>query len=245
MSEGICWICLNEKTLTGEHKFKASDLRSEFGRERMSKLVRGTGTENLEEIQGVKSKKAKFKNSICADCNGSLTQNSDNAYSIFVDMLLNSSECKEDLYAIFNTKEFLNGTSDICIDLYRYFGKLLGCHIVENNLVVPESLRSFVANENDKVCIYLQLDFDEFSQDVKNLLAEKGDVSGYVGHGGLVAPCHKDTHVPLRFLSSYTIDIIKFVFWHDLKESYIEKNYFPGSALFALTQAVLIRDGYI
>jgi len=240
-----CWICLKQTTLTGEHKFKASDLRSEFGREKMSKLVRGTGVENLEEIQGVKSKKAKFKNSICVNCNGSLTQGADNAYLTFVDMLPDSPKDTEDLYAVFKTKEFLNGTSDMSIDLYRYFGKLLGCHIVENHLLVPESLRSFVACENDNVCIYLQLKFDEFSQDVKRLLAEKGDVSGYVGHGGLTVPCDKNTHAPLCFLSSYTKGIIKFEFWHDLKEEYLKENYCSDSVLFNLTQNALNRDGYV
>ena len=240
-----CWICLNQKPLTGEHKFKASDLRSEFGREKMSKFVRGTGIKTHEEIQGVKSKKAKFKNSICAECNGSLTQAADKAYSTFVDMLPDSPKSIEDLYAIYDTKQFFNGTSKECIEVYRYFGKLLGCHVVENDLLIPESLRSFVASENDEVCVYLELKFDEFSQEILQLLAEKGDAQGFVGHGGLTIPCDRGNHKPQRFLSSYTKGIIKFEFWHDLKFNYLNQHYYPESRLFELTQNALKRDGFI
>jgi len=241
----LCWICLDKKPLTGEHKFKASDLRNEFGREKMSKLVRGTGIDTLEEIQGVKSKKAKFKNSICANCNGSVTQKADEAYSTFVKSLPESPNTVEDLYEVFETADFLNGTSKKCIELYRYFGKLLGCHIIENDLVVPENLRSFVASENDEVSVYLKLNFDEFARNVTNLLAENVGYSGYVGHGGLCVPCNRETHVPQRFVSSYTLGTVMFEFWHDLKPNYLTENYYPSSALYLLTQGALKRDGHI
>lgn len=245
MKAELCWICLDRKPLTGEHKFKASDLRSEFGREKMSKLVRGTGIDTLEEIQGVKSKKAKFKNSICANCNGSVTQKADEAYSTFVNSFPNSPKTIEDLYKVFETEDFLNGTSKKCIELYRYFGKLLGCHIIENDLVVPENLRSFVACENNEVSVYLKLNFDEFARSVTELLAENGDSSGYVGHGGLIVPCNKGTPVPQSFSSSYTLGTVMFEFGHDLNSNYLAENYYPDSALYLLTQGALKRDGHI
>lgn len=245
MSLDVCWICLNTAPLTGEHKFKASDLRRQFGQDKMSKLVRGTGVDDLDDVQGVKSAKVKFKSSICANCNGSLTQDADISYSDFIKSLPSDAESVEDLYNVFQTKPFNNPNSKKFIDLFRYLGKLLGCHIVENGLEVPEELRSFVACENDLVCIYLELDLDEFSKKITKVLISTPDEIGYVGHGGLTVGCDKKNYQPKDYQSSYTIGHNRLNFWHVLSSTYLEKNYFENSNLSNFTLNALKRDKFI
>ncbi len=245
MTVGVCWICQNTAPLTSEHKFKASDLRSEFGKEKMTKLVRGTGLNGLEPLQGVKSRKAKFRSSICVTCNGSLTQDADNAYSKFIKLFPQGAKTEKDLYSVFEEQPYSSTNSKELINLFRFFGKILGCHVVENGLSVPEHLRSFVACEHNNVCIDLELGFDEFSQEVTDLLTSAGDVSGYIAHGGLTVQCDRVSAQPNSYETSYTVGKVKLTFWHNLNEVYLQSYYYEGSNLFDLTRNALKRDGFI
>jgi hypothetical protein len=76
-----CWICSSIRDLTGEHKFKASDLRRHFPGETM---VVGRPNERRKVAHGPNSVHLKYESRICGTCNSSTTQASDRAYDALI-----------------------------------------------------------------------------------------------------------------------------------------------------------------
>ncbi|MEP5633930.1 MAG: hypothetical protein ABJP79_18790 [Tateyamaria sp.] len=71
-----CLLCGSVGALTGEHKIKASLLKSEFGKRHM--VMAGKSTPKI--LQSPRSKSAHFDAKICRECNSSRTQKGDRAF---------------------------------------------------------------------------------------------------------------------------------------------------------------------
>src|SRR5687768_15532036 len=85
-----CWIC-GQPATTGEHRFKASDLRSTFPKTSQSEPLRlNSAIIKNRRVGSVRSDILKFPNSLCHDCNTTRTQPYDRAWELLSSELRNN-----------------------------------------------------------------------------------------------------------------------------------------------------------
>ena len=157
--------------------------------------------------QSSKSKHLKFPPSICHKCNTSTTQHSDLSYDLFVRSAeekarsgVHPQEALEDNY-------FLDKNNFLA--LFRYFAKLMGCHLHESGVPIPLHLARFVAQQTDRNCIWL-------STCLNPGLSISVEPEGFAAHGGLVTITKEPTLHPIRFHSARMIGSIRMIFWYDM-----------------------------
>ncbi|MCD8454072.1 hypothetical protein LNJ08_06660 [Tenacibaculum finnmarkense genomovar ulcerans] len=140
-----CWIC-GELADSEEHKFKASDLKRNYGKKFKAYYIE----DEITPIDTFKHKKVKFDKIICEYCNVKRTRKHDDAYDIF------TKYSELNFEKLLNEKviDFKNVYGDSWKEqkrnLYRYYAKHAGCKIIENeyneNL---SSLASFIKGKNE------------------------------------------------------------------------------------------------
>ncbi len=146
----VCWICGSQDKLTHEHKIKASDIRRVFG----NQSVKVVADEQIRVAQGPKSKHLKFKSRICLNCNSAITQDADRAYDTLITALRDAGADFNDIEGALN--RILIPASSSYLPTFRYFAKLLGCHLADFGAPIPTHLAAFVAGKTDTNCIWLR-----------------------------------------------------------------------------------------
>ncbi|MBO9587859.1 hypothetical protein [Devosia sp.] len=207
---GSCCLCgANAVVLTGEHKVKASALKKEFGNRPL--YIGNVEHGPMRYAQGTKSKAFHFNSKLCADCNSSRTQGADRAFDKFNS---NATQlCAEGAPPefAFMDEAFLEGTPGY-VDLFRYFAKILCCHIAD--LDGPRLLHmcNFAIGKNNQNCVYLSVDLDpKYKKYVHS-----GSYGPYAAHGGLVVYSDGETGGPNAFHSTLTIGPVRYVFYSRL-----------------------------
>ncbi|SDX31714.1 hypothetical protein [Aequorivita viscosa] len=125
-----CWIC-GSNSDSGEHKFKASDLKRNYGKKfKKHNLTYISGNDEPINLQSYKPKELIFPKVICVNCNVKVTCPHDTAYDIFVKYIesnynLMFTQKSIDFEKVYGRK-WLDGKKD----LYRYFAKHAGCKVV-------------------------------------------------------------------------------------------------------------------
>lgn len=154
---------------------------------------------------GPNSRALKFESFICEQCNSSKTQKSDLAYENYINEARTIKD-EGDLIK-FSQAELvkING-----LHIFRYFAKLLGCHLSDINAPIPRRLINFVSNNVDQNCIWLQVRRDPVYTHIIDSF-ESDDIS-YTAHGGVAVTLNKDTGHLSRIFSSYSINSIQFIF---------------------------------
>ncbi len=205
---GQCFLCGATDELTGEHKIKASAIRAEFGSEKMVIGRFGESNEDVRNIQGPKSKNLHFDAKVCRTCNSERTQAADREFDRFrreAREILDSGGNPAD---VFENERYVEGSQSY-LNLFRYFAKLLCCHIAEVNGPVPLHMARFAIGQSQQNCVWLALDRDvtyaEFVQEIGE--------HQYAAHGGLVVYGHKRTGEATGFHSTLTIGPLRFVFY--------------------------------
>jgi hypothetical protein len=215
-----CWICGSTDSLSREHKYKASDLRRHFQSEGMRIFAEGDNTPRI--AQGPKSDALKFHSPICNACNSANTQAADRAY----DLLVTTIEADGgDLTAIDATlATHLREDGPHYTDTFRYFAKLLGCHLADLPAPIPKRLCEFVKGETDLNCIWLEIRHDRRLESLKEHIPEVK----YVAHGGLVVISNKVTLLPERLYSTLTIGRVQFIYYlhlHPLEVAALRRDF--------------------
>lgn len=155
--------------------------------------------------QGPKADTLKFEATICNACNSAVTQESDRAYDAFIQQFAGTQD-DASIEAVF---------SDLAQDeararpVFRYFAKLLGCHLADLGAPIPRRLVDFVLCRSEQNCIWLQVRRDPAYEAMSQLVP---DLS-YAAHGGLAVTTTKPRLDPRRLHSSLTIGPIQFVYW--------------------------------
>lgn len=206
-----CWICGSSSELSREHKFKASDIRRQFGREA---VVIGHESASLNEkkhAQGANSKHLKYESTICSDCNSSVTQESDRAYDKFINLIEAKGSSEAAIQQTLSDPEFAE-KSQLFIPLFRYFAKRVGCHLAELNAPIPVHLSRFVAKKNNKNCIWLETRLDPSYQKMSSEFSIP-DLK-YAAHGGLVVMTKGPKLLPNRVYTTLTVGRIQFIFFY-------------------------------
>ncbi|MGH6808945.1 MAG: hypothetical protein ACREEJ_19205, partial [Ensifer adhaerens] len=127
-----CCLCGSSNELSGEHKIKASLLRTEFGTEQMV-IGRFDGEPNNTRLaQSPKSKAFHFTARMCKRCNNERTQAADKEFVRFHNMVRQQMQNGFDPSQIFAEPYYQVGAPRY-LNVFRYFAKLLCCHVAESN----------------------------------------------------------------------------------------------------------------
>jgi hypothetical protein len=212
-----CCLCGSVNELTGEHKIKAAALRAEFGSDR---LVIGSSSrpDLMRSAQGVKSKEFHFQTPLCATCNNERTQAADREFDRFHARARSLLSAGHDPEGVFDDPRYATETEEY-INVFRYFAKLLCCHVADMKGPRRRHVASFALGQETRNCVWLQVKEDWTYQ---QLTAELG-TQQYAAHGGLVIYGDKLDGSPTAFHSTLTLGPIQYVFhsrltWLELLE---------------------------
>lgn len=204
-----CCLCGATANLTGEHKVKASALREEFGSDQMTIGTIGVPGE-LRFAQGPKSKEFHFKSRICGDCNSKSTQPADLEFERFHREARALFDKGEESMRVFQLARYAPDTPAY-FNVFRYFAKLLCCHMAEVGAPRRLLMTRFACGKSDVNCIWLSVDEDTtFKQVVPYGLTQ------YAAHGGLAVYGDKRSGGAKGFHSTLTIGPIRYVFFSRL-----------------------------
>lgn len=187
MSKNICWWC-GDNGNSGEHKFKKSDLKSEFGESFNTPYNRPISFNDKGrqyEMKSPNSKFVKFDKIMCSRCNNERSQNFDLDYTKFVDYIFKNldkvkSEMIIDLRDLFQSNWRVSKTN-----IYSYFVKHFCCRIKLSDFEISNKVINFLNKEVDYLEI-IHLDF-QLKIDLLNLLLTKPEMNGFVSFGSI---CH-------------------------------------------------------
>lgn len=160
----------------------------------------GEPKESMRLAQGVKSKTLHFAARMCGPCNSTITQPADREFDIFHKAARDHMDKGEDPKLVFKDKRYAVG-SEAYLDVFRYFAKLLCCHLADVGGPRPRHLSSFVLRQARTNCVWLDLDHDWI---YKQISAEFG-AHQYAAHGGMVIYGDGKTGVPNASHSTLTV----------------------------------------
>lgn len=203
-----CCLCGDAENLTGEHKIKAAALRKEFGKQPLMVGVSGESNRAMKSAQSAKSKHLKFKSRICETCNTSRTQQADREFDRFHGIVAELIKNNKDPSSVFSSALYSEGT-DAYLNIFRYFAKLLCCHIAEVAGPIPTTLAKFAIGKNSLNRIWLEIKADPFFSHASSNFG----VAQYAAHGGLVVCGDKNTKEPDAYHSTITIGPVLYVFY--------------------------------
>lgn len=202
-----CCLCGSPEGLSGEHKIKASALRAIFGNTPMV-IGNSDGVSALRPAQGPKSKAFHFSARICSSCNGAHTQPPDREFDHFHKMVSELIFDEESPEKILDLPRYALG-SEAYINVFRYFAKLLACHIAESSGPRALVICEFALGRDNFNPISLFIDRDPTYTAFHKDYGEHQ----YAAHGGLIVPTNPKSQTPTSFRSSLTLGLVRYQFW--------------------------------
>ncbi len=206
--QGVCCLCGSSGEASGEHKVKASLLKSEFGPEKMVIGRFGGAEDSVRSAQGPRSKVFHFKARMCKPCNSARTERPDSEFDRFNRMARNLLESGTDPASVFDDVRYAVG-SEPYLNVFRYFAKLLCCHIAEIEAPRMNHLAAFAIGRHQTNRVWLKIDED---WTYRKASAELGPHQ-YASHGGLTIYGDKNTKRATAFHSTLTIGALRYVFF--------------------------------
>ena len=212
--ENSCWICGSENNLSREHKFKASDLKAVFGNDEMDKFKGDLSIDQIPKtLLSPKSRNAKFKASICIECNGALTQPADRSYERFSQNVRDLMARGVEPFEIANESPWRIPTHEDSINCLRYFAKAVGCHAAEVSAPIPCRLADFASVNSPISCITCTINSNEQRRDFAAGIPPSDSPFQYVSHHGLAVMFDNEVKsVPISYRSGLSIDWADVVF---------------------------------
>lgn len=202
-----CCLCGAGELLTGEHKIKASALRKIFGKDAMV-IGNFDGESILRPAQGPKSRAFHFSSRMCSLCNGSRTQAADHEFDRFHTLVSTFLSEGRESSLVFSLPQYASG-SEAYLTVFRYFSKLLCCHVAESCGPRPLEACTFAIGRAKRNIVFLHIDEDPNYQANRNTLGEHQ----FAAHGGLIVPCDSKTQNPTGFRSSISLGAVRYIFW--------------------------------
>ncbi|WP_102947063.1 hypothetical protein [Stenotrophomonas sp. VV52] len=205
-----CCLCGSKDALSGEHKIKASALKAVFGKRGMV-IARHGGAYRF--AQSPSSKALHFSARVCEACNNSRTQPADLAFDQFNARAQELMALGSNPIDVFNDPRFIEG-GPLYLDVFRYFAKLMCCHLAEMSAPSFEDVAGFAIGANEDNFILLRVDADVAFERVRTNLPEMP----YAAHGGLVITGDRDSLAPESFYSTLTIGPVRYCYQVRLNE---------------------------
>lgn len=153
-----CWICSTRPADSGEHRFKASDVRTIAPRVSQATpvfLQRDSRATN-DRVGSAKAERLKFSKSICTECNNALTQPYDLAWERLSEYLFTNWQMIAKRGSFDLSKPFPGGTRVAALNVHLFFVKLFGCKLHAESKVVdmaPFSKALLTGTAHDDVSI--------------------------------------------------------------------------------------------
>jgi hypothetical protein len=166
------------------------------------------GASSPRPAQGPKSSAFHFSARMCAVCNNTRTQAPDREFDrlhALVSALLIEGKAPE---LVFNSPQYEIG-SERYLNVFRYFAKILCCHVAESCGPRPLAVSEFALGKVDQNPVFLHIDSDPTYADYLNRFGEHQ----YAAHGGLVVPTNAETELPTSFRSSLSLGAARYIFW--------------------------------
>jgi len=205
VEKGQCALCGAFSPLTGEHKIKASLIKSEF-RDRPTVIA---GVARPSVAQSSKSRYFHFNAAaLCKDCNSSRTQPGDRAF----DQLHSQLKKLRDAGLALTDDD---SRPNVCLptgverDSFRYFAKLLCCFIVEVGGPRSKSISSFAIGHSERNPIFVRIKKDS---EYEASLAAFGS-QGLARHGGLLFRFDDRKRWVNSIESSLSVGGVQYDFW--------------------------------
>ena len=162
----------------------------------------------MRAAQGPKSREFHFKAPLCAICNSARTQRADKAFDRFHEEVAKAFAAGQDPLAVFELNQYAVG-SPAYLDVFRYFAKLLCCHLAESQGPRSIQIGKFAIGESDTNPILLHIDKDPTYLDFAAVAGEHQ----YAAHGGLVVTTDPESDLLDGFRTSLTLGEVRYCFW--------------------------------
>lgn len=159
-----CWICQINVADSEEHKFKASDIRRQFGKKFDAVYYDGN---KMHTFNSPKDKLIKFPKIICTDCNNNKTRNADIAYTEFFERIDYVNNMIQSNGYIYYPTIFNNNWEASKIDLFRYFAKHAGCKIMTSDFIAHidiSKLRLFILGQDSIDNFFVRIFYNEITK---------------------------------------------------------------------------------
>ena len=158
-----CWICEDREADSAEYNKKRSDIVREYGRGpykgEQAPILWRDGKFVL--LQGPNSDSLKFKKTICAQCNNSESQPFDLAYDEFVDWLVNNEAAVIRRRFIDFADVYGEDFALPQLHLFKYFVKVFGCALRDQNHIVPADLVSLLREQHFMTALSISMSVNE------------------------------------------------------------------------------------
>jgi len=202
-----CCLCGSSESLTGEHKIKASALRKIFGKDAMV-IGDFSSEKTLRSAQGPKSRAFHFSARMCSLCNGTHTQGADHEFDRFHVLVSSLLSEGRDPSLVFNLPQYTSGSAGY-LNVFRYFAKILCCHIAESSGPRPLEVCEFAIGKASQNIIFLHIDTDPIYEAYRDIFGEDQLAS----HGGLTVFFDSKIQNPTSFQSSISLGVVRYKFW--------------------------------
>ena len=202
-----CCLCGSRKNLTGEHKIKASALRAIFGNEPMV-IGHFDGQSEPRSAQGPKSRAIHFSARLCAPCNSERTQAADKEFDRFHREASALLQAGKDPAEAFTLRRYRVGTEPY-LNLFRYFAKLIACHLAESGGPRAIQICDFARGETTFNPVKLRMDADPTYRQFAELSGEHN----FAAHGGLIVNFSRKSGLPTGFHTALTLGPLRYVFF--------------------------------
>ena len=211
-----CCLCGEPNNLTGEHKIKRSALKAELGETELYVGQSGNGRCKPKFAQSTRSKHLKFKARICESCNTDKTQPADREFDNFNEITSEILSSGGDPTTVFDLPQYREGTVAY-LNVFRYFAKLLCCHLAEIQAPCPIRISNFAIGRSEENYIFLDIKKDWTFEKISKQIGE----IDYAAHGGLIVYGDKLSGLADGFHSTLTIGSLQYVFY--IKLGNVEK----------------------
>lgn len=202
-----CCLCGSESDLSGEHKIKASALRSVFGKNKMVIGHFDEPADKVRQAQSPKSREFHFASRICRRCNSDRTQRPDREFDRFHTEAMAKLQLGIDPAAVVLESRY-EQASEANLNVLRYFAKLLACHMADLEAPRLAHLTRFAIGEAHQSPIWLEVDRDPtYEQMSANIGTHQ-----YAAHGGLVVYGNVKTQRATGFHSTLTLGPIRYTY---------------------------------
>lgn len=208
-SPDLCCLCGSPEDLTGEHKIKASIIRSLFSGESMmiGSFYEG---DRLRQAQSSKSKAFHFRSKICAVCNSTRTQDADLEFARFDEVARELLAQGVDPESAFDYPRYTVDSAPY-LNVFRYLAKVLACHIAEVDGPRFTALVDFAIGRSNMNHVRVRMGVDNQS---RFWFENTGDPE-FAGQGGLRVTFSKRTGLVNGLTSSLTHGALRYEFGVD------------------------------
>ncbi len=170
-------------------------------------IISGDSEIKPKLAQGPKSSFFHFSAKICRHCNSTLTQSADKEFDVFHGEARALFEAGHPPAEMFGNERYA-ANSEAYLNVFRYFAKLLACHVAHSEGPRILQLTDFAIRKSNRNIIFLCIESDPVYQ----LTYEPLSQHGYAAHGGLIIYFDKYKILPKGIESSLSLGPLKYTF---------------------------------